>query len=94
MHQLLYFSRWLSGSSVADGDIPLHKPIVHWSSTVCGPVGNCGGCHQKNQLSFNSVKWLESQGAALGGFIIHTEEYVNCIQVIGNQEQLENGMVG
>lgn len=67
--------------------------MVHWCRTVCGPVGNCGGCHQKNQVSFNSAKWLESKGAALGGFIIHTEEYVNCIQMIGNQQQSETGML-
>ena len=66
--------------------------MVHWCRTVCGPVGNCGGCHLKNQLSFNSSKWLKSKGATLGGFIIHTEEYVNCIQVIGNQELSETGM--
>ncbi|KAJ7378717.1 hypothetical protein OS493_021299 [Desmophyllum pertusum] len=85
---LLRYHKWLSSS---DDEITFNKPMVHWCSTVCGPVGNCGGCHLKNQLSFNSVKWLESQGAALGGFIIHTGEYVNCIQMIGNQEQLETG---
>lgn len=88
---LLRYHKWFSTSNVRDNDIPSKKPIVHWSSTLCGPVGNCGGCHQKNQLSFNSVKWLESQGAVLGGFIIHAEEYVNCIQVLGSQEKAESG---
>ena len=67
--------------------------MVHWCQSVCGPVGNCGDSQQKDQQSFNSVKWLESQNAALGGFIIHTGEYVNCIQIIGNQEQLDSGML-
>ena len=93
IQQLLCFFRWFSTLSMKEDDIPFKKPMVHWSSTVCGPVGNCGGCHQKNQLSFNSVKWIESQSAVLGGFIIHTEEYVNCIQIIGNQENAESGMV-
>lgn len=88
---LLRYHKWFSTLSMKEDDIPSKKPMVHWSSTVCGPVGNCGGCHQKNQLSFNSVKWLESQSAVLGGFIIHTEEYVNCIQIIGNQENAESG---
>lgn len=44
-----------------------------------------------NQLLFNSVKWLESQSAMLGGFIVHADEYVNCIQIIGNQEPSETG---
>lgn len=44
-----------------------------------------------NQLLFNSVKWLESQSAVLGGFIVHADEYVNCIQIIGNQEPSETG---
>ena len=67
--------------------------MVHWCHTVCGPVGNCGGSHQKDQSSFNSLKWLRSQGASLGGFVVHTGEYVNCIQIIGNQEQLDLGML-
>ena len=80
--------RWLSNSSPeGDDERVFNNPLVHWCHNVCGPVGNSGGCHQKNQQSFNSVNWLESQGAALGGFIIHTGEYVNCIQIIGNQEQ-------
>ena len=80
--------RWLSNSSPeGDDESVFNNPLVHWCHNVCGPVGNSGGCHQKNQQSFNSVKWLESQGAAPGGFIIHTGEYVNCIQIIGNQEQ-------
>ena len=80
--------RWLSNSSPeGDDESVFNNPLVHWFHNVCGPVGNSGGCHQENQQSFNSVKWLESQGAVLGGFIIHTGEYVNCIQIIGNQEQ-------
>ena len=80
--------RWLSNSSPeGDDERVFNNPLVHWCHNVCGPVGNSGGCHQKSQQSFNSVKWLESQGAAPGGFIIHTGEYVNCIQIIGNQEQ-------
>ena len=46
-----------------------------------------------NQLLFNSVKWLESQSAVLGGFIVHADEYVNCIQIIGNQEPSETGVL-
>lgn len=67
--------------------------MVHWCHTVCGPVGNCGGSHQKDQSSFNSLKWLRCQGASLGGFVVHTGEYVNCIQIMGNQEQLDSGML-
>ena len=81
----------MSSCAPADDEMVINKPMVHWCSTVCGPVGNCGGCHLMNQLLFNSVKWLESQHAMLGGFIIHADEYVNCIQIIGNQEQAETG---
>ena len=88
MTKVSLIHRWLSNSSPeGDDESVFNNPLVHWCHNVCGPVGNSGGCHQKNQQSFNSVKWLESQGAALGGFIIHTGEYVNCIQIIGNQEQ-------
>ena len=65
--------------------------MIHWCRTVCGPVGNAGDSHQKGQQSFNSVKWLESQEAVLGGFIIHAGKYVRCIQFIGNQEKPESG---
>lgn len=88
-----FFIRWLSSSSLADDENACNNPMVHWCQSVCGPVGNCGDSHQKDQQSFNSVKWLECQNAALGGFIIHTGEYVNCIQIIGNQEQLDCGML-
>ena len=54
-------------------------------------MGNAGDSHQKGQQSFNSVKWLESQEAVLGGFIIHAGKYVRCIQFIGNQEKPESG---
>ena len=88
MTKVSLIHRWLSNSSPeGDDESVFNNPLVHWCHNVCGPVGNSGGCHQKNQQSFNSVKWLESQGASLGGFIIHTGEYVNCIQIIGNQEQ-------
>lgn len=86
---LLRYHKWLSSCTPADDDMVVNKPMVHWCSTVCGPVGNCGGCHLMNQLLFNSVKWLESQSAMLGGFIVHADEYVNCIQIIGNQEPSE-----
>ena len=86
-------SRWLSSSNLTDDKTAFNKPMVHWCHTVCGPVGNCGGSHQKDQSSFNSLKWLRSQGASLGGFVVHTGEYVNCIQIIGNQEQLDLGML-
>ena len=88
MTKVSLIHRWLSSSSPeGDDESVFNNPLVHWCHNVCGPVGNSGDCHQKNQQSFNSVKWLESQGAVLGGFIIHTGEYVNCIQIIGNQEQ-------
>ena len=67
--------------------------MVHWCHRVCGPVGNCGDSCQKDQYSFNSVKWLRSQGASLGGFVIHTSEYVNCLQIIGNTEDLNSGKI-
>ena len=84
-------SRWFSNNS--DDESSLTKPMVHWCHTVCGPVGNCGDSCQKDQHTFNSIKWLSSQGASLGGFIIHADEYVNCIQLIGNTEQLDAGML-
>ena len=46
-----------------------------------------------NQVLFNSVKWLESQSATLGGLIVHADEYVNCIQIIENQEPSETGVL-
>ena len=88
---MFFISRWLSSCTPADDEMVINKPMVHWCSTVCGPVGNCGGCHVMNQVLFNSVKWLESQSAVLGGFIVHADEYVNCIQIIGNQQSSETG---
>lgn len=83
-------SRWFSNS---DDDSASTKPMVHWCRTVCGPVGNCGDSCLKDQNTFNSIKWLSSQRASLGGFIIHAGEYVNCIQLIGNTEQPDTGML-
>ncbi|XP_068678882.1 uncharacterized protein [Montipora foliosa] len=85
---LLSYHKWFSNSE--DGS-SLTKPMVHWCHRVCGPVGNCGDSCQKDQYPFNSVKWLRSQGASLGGFVIHTSEYVNCLQIIGNTEDLNSG---
>ena len=90
-------SRWFSNSdddsSSKKHDSSSAKPMVHWCRTVCGPVGNCGDSCQKDQHTFNSIKWLSSQGASLAGFIIHAGEYVNCIQLIGNTEQPDTGML-
>lgn len=86
---LLRYHKWFSNS---DDDSTSTKPMVHWCRTVCGPVGNCGDSCLKDQHTFNSIKWLSSQEASLGGFIIHAGEYVNCIQVIGNTEQPDTGI--
>ena len=83
-------SRWFSNS---DDDLTSTKPMVHWCRTICGPVGNCGDSCLKDQNTFNSIKWLSSQRASLGGFIIHAGEYVNCIQLIGNTDQPDTGML-
>lgn len=88
---ILSYHKWLSSSNLKDDKPAIDKPMIHWCRTVCGPVGNAGDSHQKGQQSFNSVKWLESQGAVLGGFIIHAGKYVRCIQFIGNQEKPESG---
>ena len=64
--------------------------MVHWSRDVCGPVGSCTASHENTASEpFNSPKWLGEKQARLGGFVVHADEYVNCMQIVGYVEKTE-----
>lgn len=46
-------------------------------------MGTLSGGYDSKKVFFNDKTWLMKNSARFGGYIIHADVYVNCIQTIG-----------
>jgi hypothetical protein len=82
--------RWFSPVNETEGELT-NLPIVHWGRHFYGPVGSMLDNNGCSKVFFDDKTWLLKNNATLGGYVIHADVYVNCIQTIGLSVVIQDG---
>lgn len=66
--------------------------VVSLHPNLLAPVGNMGTSAQKDQVHFNSKKWLrENDLNALTSVVFYYDEYLEGVQFVGAKYMVEDG---